>query len=88
MWGFQVDKAADDEDAGVNVRAVTPGGPAAQAGLKTGDRLLTLDDHWTDTVIDCYQAAARVPPGTDAPATVRRDGQDRQLTIRVRPGDL
>ena len=35
---------------GVTVKEVIAGSPAAAGGLKAGDRLLTLDGRWTDTV--------------------------------------
>src|SRR5262249_8295940 len=52
QWGMVVAKAKDDEDAGVTIKEVLPGGAAAKAGLKAGDRLLTLDARWTDTIND------------------------------------
>ena len=42
------------------MKDVLPESPAALAGIKTGDRLLTLDGRWTDTVADCYIAAGHV----------------------------
>jgi hypothetical protein len=86
VWGFRVTKAAGDDEPGVTVSAVVPGGPAAAAGLKAGDRLLTLDDRWTDTVVDCYRAAGHVRPGTAAKLGVRRDGKELELTVTVQPG--
>jgi hypothetical protein len=57
LFGFTVAKEKTDEDPGVMVREVIDGTPAAKAGLKVGDRLLTFDNRWTDTVADCYDAA-------------------------------
>ena len=68
-------KDADDKEEGVVVKDVLPNGPAATAGLKAGDRLLTLSGRWTDTLIDLYTAAGYVKPGETAAVTVRRDGQ-------------
>ena len=86
VWGFRVTKEAGDKEPGVTISAIVPGGPAAKAGLKAGDRLLTLDDRWTDTVVDCYRAAGHVRPGTSAKLAVRRDGKEMELTVTVQPG--
>jgi hypothetical protein len=81
QWGFRVTKAEEDDAAGVIIKEVTADSAAAKAGLKAGDRLLTLDDRWTDTVADCYAAAGAVKPGSTIKATVRRDGKDVELSI-------
>jgi hypothetical protein len=86
VWGFSVEKKQDDAEPGVTVKAVVPGSPAAKAGLQMGDRLLTLDDRWTDTVVDCYRAAAHVRPGTAARLLVKRDGKEMNLTVTVQSG--
>jgi hypothetical protein len=86
QWGFRVAKDKGDEAAGVVVQEVFANGPAAQAGLRKGDRLLTLDSRWTDSVLDCYTAASHVQPGTTARVTVLRDGQEIQLSVRVQAG--
>jgi hypothetical protein len=86
QWGFSVVKDAKDMDPGVTVKEVLPGSPAAKAGLKAGDRLLTLDGRWTDSVADCYMAAGFVRPGTAARLTVLRDGKEVELTVNVQVG--
>jgi hypothetical protein len=86
QWGFRAAKAKDDAEAGVNVEEVYADTPAAKAGLKVGDRLLTLDGRWTDSVPDCFAAAAHVRPGAEARLRIRRDGKERELTLKVQPG--
>jgi hypothetical protein len=86
QWGLVVRKAAGDEAAGVTVKEVLPGSAAAAAGLKAGDRLLTLDGRWTDSVADAYLAATFVKPGETAQVTVRRDGKDIELAVRPASG--
>ncbi len=81
-WGLAVDKKSGDEEPGVTVTKLMENGPAAQAGLKTGDRLLTLDGRWTDSVTDTFHAVAHLKPGTSAVAVVRRDGKEIKLTIK------
>ncbi len=86
LWGFSVDKKAGDEEAGVTITALWLDSPAAKAGLKIGDRLLTLDDRWTDTVADCFVAASYVKPGTEAKIVVKRDGKELELIVRPLTG--
>jgi len=81
QWGIEVDKDANDEDAGVTIKNVMPGGSAEKAGLKTGDRLLTIDGRWTDTIADTYRAAGYAKPGTAAPIVIKRDGKELKLSV-------
>jgi hypothetical protein len=86
VWGFSVEKRANDEAAGVDVKSVLPDSPAAKAGLQAGDRLLTVDGRWTDSVVDTFRAAGDVRPGTTARLGIRRDGKEMELTVTVISG--
>src|SRR4051812_16958635 len=86
LWGLELAKGKSDDDAGVDVKAVLGGGPAAGAGLKTGDRILTIDGRWTDSLADAYQAASFVKPGTPAVVVVKRDGKEVKLTVSPKTG--
>ena len=81
VWGFTVDKAKDNDDAGVKVTAVLAKSPAAVGGLKVGDRLLTLDGRWTDTVSDTFIAATLAMPGKPVALVVSRGGKEVKLTV-------
>jgi hypothetical protein len=83
LWGFRVSKSADDAEPGVMIENVFTDGPAARAGLKAGDRLLTMDGRWTDNIADVFQAAEFVKPGTSVDLRVRRGDEER--IIRVTP---
>jgi hypothetical protein len=85
-WGLVVSKEGDDEDAGVRVDRVRPGSAAAQAGIRPGDRLLTIAGRWTDSVQDCYRAADSVPANTAAPVAIRREGKEMRTTVTPRRG--
>jgi membrane-associated protease RseP (regulator of RpoE activity) len=86
QWGILAVKGTDDEEAGVTIKEVIPDSPAAKAGLKAGDRLLTLDGRWTDSVADLYTAAGFVKPGATAPVVVKRDGKEIELKVRPAGG--
>jgi membrane-associated protease RseP (regulator of RpoE activity) len=86
QWGMLVRKETGDEADGVSVTEVLPGGAADAAGLKAGDRLLTLDGRWTDTLADLYAAAGYVKPGKEVAVVVKRGGKDVTLKVKPAPG--
>jgi hypothetical protein len=86
QWGLVAHKAKGDEEAGVTLKSVLPGGPADRAGLKAGDRLLTLDGRWTDSLPDLYHAAGAVKPGTAVPVKVLRAGKEIELKVTPAAG--
>jgi hypothetical protein len=86
QWGFRVHKDARDEEAGVTIKEVLTGSAAAAAGLQPDDRLLTLDDRWTDSVAECYDAAGRVKAGTAVKVSVKRKGKEMILTVKPASG--
>lgn len=83
LWGFALTKAKADDEPGVTVSEVYEGTPAAMAGVKVGDRLLTIDGRWSDSVGDAQVAASLVKPGRKADVTLTRDG--KPLTVSVTP---
>jgi hypothetical protein len=86
QWGLRVEKAEDDEDPGVMVKGVFAGSAAAKAGVQPGDRLMTLDGRWTDTVNDCYLAAEAVKAGQAAELALKRGGKEIKLTVTPAAG--
>jgi hypothetical protein len=83
VFGFSVEKGAEDAEPGVKVTSVLADSPAANAGLKPGDRLLVLDATWTDSVEDCYRAAAGVTRGEPVKVKIKRN--DKEMPLIVRP---
>ena len=81
LWGFEVGKEKDDEKDGVTLLKVYADTPAAKAGLKAGDRLLTLDGRWTDTIGDATLAASLVKPGKPAELKLTRAGKELKATV-------
>ena len=82
LWGFAV-TAADDGKPGVTVGEVFAGSPAAAGTLAAGDRLLTLDGRWADSVADVSLAASLVKPGRAVSLTIRRG--ENEITLSVTP---
>jgi S1-C subfamily serine protease len=54
------------------VTAVTSGGPADQAGIKAGDVILAIDDHYLFTIGELREQIGRHEPGTKISVRYRR----------------
>jgi predicted metalloprotease with PDZ domain len=85
--GVQLDPAADPR--GVRVREVSPGGPAAEAGIRAGDVIVAVNDTEVKgdgaarEVVDLMRA---VKPDGKVRVRVLRDGKPRDFTVTARPG--
>jgi hypothetical protein len=86
LWGLQVDKKAGDTEPGVDIATVFPNSAAFRAGLRSGDRLLVLDDHWTDSVEDCFRAAASVKAGAEGTVLIHRSGENMEFVVKPTQG--
>ena len=86
LWGFTVNKEKDDNESGVTVQEVLTGSPAALGGLKEGDRILTIDGRWTDTIGDTFNAASLVKAGRAVTVVVKRDDKEIKLTVKPAKG--
>ncbi len=73
VLGVEVDRAGS-AGSGVALRSVAPGGPAAQAGLRPGDRLLRLDGRLLERPEDLVALVRKYDPGTTVPIEYRRAG--------------
>lgn len=80
LWGMVVEKP--DARAGVRVSRVYAGSPIAASGLRVGDRILTLDRRWTDSVAECYEAASLVRPGRAVAVRFVRAGVSREAIVK------
>jgi hypothetical protein len=86
QWGLTAKKRADDDEAGVDIEEVLAGSAAAEAGLKAGDRLLTIDGRWTDSLADLYEIASHLKPDASVPIGIKRAGKEMELRIKLRAG--
>lgn len=86
QWGLVCGKEKNDEEDGVDVKGLLPGGAAEKAGLKKGDRLLTIDGRWTDSIADLYEAVEKVKADTKVKVKVKRDGKEVVLTVTPAKG--
>jgi serine protease Do len=72
-----------DHPTGVLLKEVTPGSPAAAAGLKTGDVILALDGHEIDDPDALKFRVATSAPDQPAPLIFWRAGASRTATITL-----
>ena len=73
---------------GARVREVSPGGPAEQAGVRTGDLIVAVngaDVTGRDPALQVIERLHGVRPGEKVDLRVSRDGKVRDLTLIARP---
>lgn len=75
--------AGGDTPDGVRVLRVAAGSPAAQAGIRPGDRVLNLDGLPVRHAAELDPRVAESPPGHDAALTLVRDGHTLGVTVIV-----
>jgi serine protease Do len=74
---------------GAAVAAVEPKSPAAQAGVKPGDVVLSFDGEAITEPAALVLLLTRAPVGAEVPLEIIRDGEQMTITVRVgrRPHD-
>jgi uncharacterized protein (TIGR03067 family) len=72
-----------DDDKGVVVAMVLEGSPALKAGLKKDDVILRVGDQEATGVREVVEMVRRVRPGSELTLRIRRDGKERDVTVRV-----
>jgi len=77
--------SAGDTDAGTGavVRGVVPRGPADDAGMRLGDRIVTIGGRTISESADVASAVVSRKPGDRVRVRVRRGGSDRTLTVTL-----
>jgi putative serine protease PepD len=68
---------------GVPVAEVVDGGPADDAGLQPGDRILRVGGEEVDSVADVRRAIGAQSPGDKLELSVLRDGETTSLTVEL-----
>jgi serine protease Do len=74
---------------GAIVDQLTAGGPAEQAGLKSGDVVVSVNGHDVESGADLTRQVARAHPGDSLNVAVLRGGETKQFAIRsgLRPSE-
>ena len=70
---------------GVIIAGVVRGGPAAKAGIRTGDIVVSVADKTILDTTTMLNAIAQLPPGEKVAIKIVRGGQETSVTIGTRP---
>jgi serine protease Do len=74
---------------GALVSEAQPGTPAADAGIKSGDTIVSVNGEKVDAPKDVIRRIGNMKPGEDVKLGVIRDGKDKSFTLKLAavPGD-
>lgn len=92
MLGINIE-AAKGRDDGVEVVGVSPGGPAEQAGLKSGDIVVAMNGEALQTTdgrdpsAQLVERMRSIEPGQTVHLDYLRDGQKRRAAIKAAPAE-
>ena len=86
MLGVNID-GAEPNGGGVRVGGVSPGGPAAEAGVKAGDVIVSVRSKPVATGRELVHAMETVEPGDKVELGLKRNGKPLKLSVEARPLD-
>lgn len=68
---------------GAAIRQVTPNSPAAEAGLRSGDRILKVDGASLNAGSALSDVLGEKQPGDTVTLSVKREGQDLEMKVKL-----
>lgn len=89
MLGASVSTSPANDDAsqvfgdGARIEEVNSGGPAQQAGLKSGDVITSFDGKPISEASELTAAVRQVEPGTSVKVTVNRGGSSQEFEVTL-----
>jgi serine protease Do len=75
--------SVEDREGGVRIAGLERGGPAARAGLRSGDTVVAINGEHINSSRGLVRAIAAVAPGNSARVTVRREGREMDFPVTV-----
>ena len=85
MLGVNIDDAGSS--GGARVMSVSPGGPAAEAGVKPGDLIVAIDGKSLGSGRDLVFQMRAVEPGQKVNLELQRDGKPVKVTVVTKPSE-
>jgi serine protease DegS len=73
-----------DQLQGIVVNDVAPEGPAAQAGIRANDVIISVNDKPAVSALETMDQVAEIRPGSEIPVVIMRD--DKNHAAYRRPG--
>ena len=70
-----------DQIQGIVVNDVAPDGPAAQAGIRANDVIISVNDKPAVSALETMDQVAEIRPGSEIPVVIMRD--DKKITLHV-----
>ena len=82
----ELTKASHNISNGIYVNEVMENSPAFQAGLKTSDIIMLIEDKEVKSTIDFYKIISTYQPGTDINVKIKRTAptSDKEMILRVK----
>ncbi len=80
---FNLTNANKKPIQGIKVNKILPEGPAAAAGIRIGDIILSVNDIRVISTIETMDQVAEIQPGTVIPVLILRDEQQIMLKIII-----
>jgi membrane-associated protease RseP (regulator of RpoE activity) len=68
---------------GIVLTAITPGGPADQVGIKAGDAILAINDHYTFTITELREAISHLTPGQSVRVRYRHNTTITDISLQA-----
>jgi serine protease Do len=75
--------SVEDRDSGVTIASLDRVGPAAKAGVKSGDVVVAVNGDKIESSRGLIRAVAVVPPGNSVQLTIRRQGREMEIQVNV-----
>jgi S1-C subfamily serine protease len=75
------------DGAGVRVQGVSPGGPAAEAGVRSGDVIVAIQETPVTTGRELVKVMEGIEPGDKVSLELKRAGKPVRVAVEARPLD-